>query len=334
MPVFCKPVVNIDQGLVRGNIFESKNGRSFSAFRGIPYAEPPIGNLRFSSPLPAKRWEGIFSAEKEIPPCFQIPRGKGKVIGNEDCLYLNVFTPLIKFNCLLPVMVWIHGGGFFFGKANDGSRFLLDKDIVFVSMNYRVGLIGFLTTGDSVAPGNFGLKDQNLALKWVRRNIQAFGGDPNRITIFGNSAGAVSVSLHVLSKASKGLFNQYIVQSGNALVPWGYRDRSLFKPDVNFIAKSVGCPTDKSEMIIKCLRERDAFELVNLTSYHVFDFPDLKWIPTNEVESEDAFLTDSPPNLISRNEMRDYPFMTGIVADEGLYITSSIFHSFIHKMIV
>lgn len=104
---------------------------------------------------------------------------------------------------MLPVIVWIHGGGFFFGKADAGPKFLLDK-IVVVSMNYCVELIGFLTTRDSVTPGNFGSRDQSLALKWVQKYIEAFGGDPNRVTILGNSAGAVSVSLHVLSNASKG----------------------------------------------------------------------------------------------------------------------------------
>ncbi|XP_033222098.1 esterase FE4-like [Belonocnema kinseyi] len=339
-----KPLVKVHQGLIRGSVLQSKNGRDLSAFREIPYSQPPIGHLRFSSPLPAKRWDGILSTAGKTSNCVQKFFGEGKLMGNEDCLYLNVYTPVLEFNSskskntfdnsLLPVMVWMHGGGFFFGGGGSyNPKYLLDEDIVLVTINYRLGIIGFLSTGDSVAPGNFGLKDQVLALKWVQQNIEAFGGDPNRVTIFGESAGGASVTLHALSNASDGLFHQYIAQSGSALVPWGYRDRSLFKPDVNSIAKNVGCPTDNSEIIIKCLREKDAFELVNLTSYHVFDFPDLKWIPTNEVESEDAFLTDSPQNLISRNEMRDYPFMTGTVADEGLYITETLYFNSSHQSI-
>ena len=124
---------------------------------------------------------------------------------------------------------------------------------------------------------------------------------------------------------STGLFHQYIIQSGNALVPWGYRDRNDFKSDVNYIAKNVECPTNNSEILIKCLRAIDHVKLVNLTKYNVLDFPELLWIPTNEVESEDAFLTDSPKNLINQNKMRYYPFISGVVANEGLYITARKF---------
>ena len=121
------------------------------------------------------------------------------------------------------------------------------------------------------------------------------------------------------------MFHQYIIQSGNALVPWGYRDRNLFKDDVNRIARNVGCPTNNSEILINCLRKTNFQKLVNLTTYDVLDFPEILWIPTNEVESEDAFLTDNPQNLINKNKLRDYPFMIGAVYDEGLYITSRKF---------
>ncbi|XP_033228941.1 esterase FE4-like [Belonocnema kinseyi] len=306
----AEPLAKVSQGLVQGTILKSRNGRNISGFIGIPYGQPPIRKLRFSSPLPAKKWDGIHLANKDGIMCPQPI--EGTVIGNEDCLVLNVFTTRMKFNISTTE------------SANldyYGPLYLMDQDIVLVTINYRLGLLGFLSTGDSVAPGNFGLKDQVLALKWVQKNIQVFGGDKNRVTLFGESAGGASVTYHALSNSSRGLFHQYIIHSGNALVPWGYRDRSLFKKDVNYIARHIRCPTNKSQDLIDCFRKTDFHKLVNLTTYNVLDFPEILWIPTNEVESEDSFLTDSPQNLINKNKIRDYPFISGTVFDEGLYVT-------------
>lgn len=164
--------------------------------------------FRFKRPLPAANWQGVKKATSLENFCPQL--FLNITIGSEDCLYLNVYSPLrVKNNTPLPVMVWIHGGGFISGTANlFGANNFLDKDIILVTLNYRLGIFGFLTLGDLSAPGNFGLKDQVLALKWVQRNIKAFGGDPNRVTIFGESAGGVSVSLHALSEASNGNFQK------------------------------------------------------------------------------------------------------------------------------
>ena len=171
--------------------------------------------IRFSSPLPVKSWNGIFMADKWANMCPQ-PAAVGEDKGNEDCLYLNVFTPFAKFkatkftfnNNPLPVMVWIHGGSFLTGSSNSFSpNYLMDKNIVLVTINYRLGILGFLSTGDSVAPGNFGMKDQIFALKWVQKNIQFFGGDRNHVTIFGESAGGAAVHLHAFSDASHGILS-------------------------------------------------------------------------------------------------------------------------------
>ncbi|XP_051164616.1 juvenile hormone esterase-like [Leptopilina boulardi] len=328
----AESVVNISEGLLKGTIITSRNGRNFSAFIGVPYAEPPIGVLRFKSPEPVKKWSETYVANKEGNACPQPV--KGKVDGKEDCLYLNVFTPKLQFNelmeneTLLPVMFWIHGGGFHTGSSRlnlYGPNYLMDKDIILVTINYRLGILGFLSTGDDVAPGNFGMKDQVLALKWVQNNIQAFGGDPKRVTIFGDSAGGASVTHHAMSDKSNGLFHQYIAQSGNPLVPWGYRDKNDIKSDVNAIAQKLECPISDSTQIVNCLRDVDYYTLVNLTTYEVLDFAELLWVTTNEVESNDAFLTDKPENLIDQNKLRDYPLMTGSVADEGLYVTAPLY---------
>lgn len=328
----AKTIVNIEEGSLQGKIISSRNGRNISAFIGVPYAEPPIGDLRFRNPVPVKKWKETYFAIKEANACPQpVER---KVNGNEDCLYLNVFTPILEFDelqnnkTLLPVMVWIHGGGFHVGSSGFnmyGPNYFMDKNIVFVSMNYRLGILGFLSTADDTASGNFGLKDQNLALKWIQKNIHIFGGDSSRVTIFGESAGGASVSFHALSDKSDGLFHQYIAQSGNSLVPWGFRERQAIKHDVNLIAKKLNCSVDNSKVIVKCLRGVNYYDLVNLTSYNVLDFPEILWLPTNEVESNEAFLTDTPENLINENKLRDYPIISGSVADEGLYITAPFY---------
>ncbi|XP_033228943.1 esterase E4-like [Belonocnema kinseyi] len=322
-------LVKISQGLLKGTRFLTRKGRNISAFIGIPYAQAPIRELRFKSPLPAKKWDGLFLANREASPCPQ--DYNGQIIGDEDCLYLNVFTPVLEFNScksddnLLPVMVFIHGGSYLKEStelADYSPKFLMDKNIIFVSMNYRLGILGFLTTGDLVCPGNHALKDQNLALKWVQKDIQAFGGDPNRITIFGNSAGAACVNLLALSDAANGLFNQYIMESGTVIANSFYRRRTEFQPAINYIANYMGCPTNNSKDFVECLRDKSFKELMNAMKYVNDEFPLLSWIPTDEMESEDAFLTDSPLNLLAQNKMKDLPFMTGTVVDEGLIATA------------
>ncbi|XP_043476975.1 esterase FE4-like [Leptopilina heterotoma] len=328
----AEPVVKIDQGILSGTNFQTKGNRLISAFLGIPYAEPPIGNLRFKNPLPAGKWNGILSAHQEGNSCAQVDF-QNNINGKEDCLYLNVYTPYLDFNNLeenelLPVMVWIHGGGYFFGDSSPsvyGPNYLLDKNILLVSMNYRLGIFGFFTTGDSVAPGNFGLKDQALALKWVQKNIKNFGGDPNRVTLFGESAGGASVNLHAISDASNGLFQQYIIQSGSALCPWVFRNKIEYKPLINAIVGKIDCSCDDSEHVVDCLRNKSVETLLRAKKSLVNNFPSLIWVPTDELNSEDAFLTDSPKNLIVKNKMKDQPFMSGTVVNEGLLQTLPFF---------
>ncbi|XP_033228992.1 esterase FE4-like [Belonocnema kinseyi] len=325
------PRVQIRDGVLHGSIHKTRNGKNISSFLSIPYAQPPVGNLRFRNPIPCLAWTGVRIADTDANQC---PQHDGiSVVGNEDCLYLNVYIPkqnLGSTKDLLPVMVWIHGGAFISGNSSStgyGPDYLLDKDIIFVSLNYRLGVLGFLSTGDLEAPGNFGLKDQVLALKWVQKNIRAFGGNPKRVTLFGQSAGAVSVGLHLLSETNNGLFHQYIIQSGSVLVPWGYQDCSQYKSHVKDLAFIHFCPTSNSTSIINCLRSKSIDELLDYRSIIVDNtkrFGQLIWTPTNEPESEDAFLTDSPENLIANNTMKDLPFITGSVGNEAEILTEAL----------
>ncbi|CAD6241228.1 GSCOCT00009238001.2-RA-CDS, partial [Cotesia congregata] len=203
-----KPV-KTNLGLVQGKVVNTIGKKvQYSSFLGIPYAKPPVGYRRFQPPEYADTWKNIYQATQEKNICLQRNPVDGFPMGNEDCLYLNVYTPKADTDIRLrAVMVWIHGGSFDSGSSSPelyGPDFLIEDDIVVVAMNYRLGPLGFLSLNHSNATGNAGLKDQNLALKWVQQNIEHFGGDPMKVTIFGQSAGSVATLYHVLSDQSKG----------------------------------------------------------------------------------------------------------------------------------
>lgn len=214
--------VRLDTGMVEGVAVDN----SVQVFRGIPYAAPPVGELRWKPPLPVTPWEGVRPADTFSDIC---PQGSGlaAMIGeplpalSEDCLYLNVWTTAIGTEAKQPVMVWIHGGGLTLGwghqRGYDGAN-LAKRGVVLVSVNYRLGALGFLahpllSAESGGVSGNYGLRDQVAALEWVQRNIAAFGGDPGNVTIFGESAGGTSVHALVASPRTKGLFHRAIAQS-------------------------------------------------------------------------------------------------------------------------
>ena len=193
-----------------------------SAWLGVPYAQPPLGALRFAAPQPVLPWSGVRTATAYGAACIQKPMGSIKSLGpslDEDCLTLNIWSPAAD-GAKRPVMVWIHGGAFLLGSARiyTGAHLAAQGDIVVVAINYRLGALGFVNfadaLGDERAASNPGLRDQVAALRWVHDNIAAFGGDPDRVTIAGESAGSVSVSLLMQSPEAQGLFRGAIMQSG------------------------------------------------------------------------------------------------------------------------
>jgi len=196
-----------------------------TVYKGIPFAAPPVGDLRWRAPQPAANWEGVRQAIDFGPDPFQ---GDGKGNVSEDCLYLNIWTPAHSPSEKVPVLVWIYGGGFSFGSTStpvhDGEH-LARKGVVLITLNYRVGPLGFLAHPELSAEsahrvsGNYGLLDQIAALRWVKRNIAAFGGDPDKVTIFGESAGGISVSMLCASPEARGLFRGAISQSGGSFGP-------------------------------------------------------------------------------------------------------------------
>ncbi|MCZ6616550.1 MAG: carboxylesterase family protein, partial [Gammaproteobacteria bacterium] len=219
--------IKLDSGLIEGEPVTAND--SVRVYRGIPFAAPPVGNLRWKSPRPVEKWDGVRSATEFSAAC---PQGSAlaQLMGeqmpalSEDCLYLNVWTAADDESTNLPVMVWIHGGGLSLGwghqKGYDGTHFA-ERDVVLVSVNYRLGPLGYLAhpalskESERGVSGNYGFLDQLEALKWVQRNIGKFGGNPNNVTIFGESAGGTSVNALCASPLSAGLFHRAIAQS-----PW------------------------------------------------------------------------------------------------------------------
>ncbi|XP_046994760.1 juvenile hormone esterase-like isoform X1 [Schistocerca americana] len=311
-------------GAVRGVHKESSSGRRFLAFYNLPYARPPVGPLRFRSPQPPDAWVHIRDATVAGPVCPQNSAFSSSPIGAEDCLYLNVFTPALNPEQPLPVMFWIHGGGWFAGSAVwYEPNYLMDHDVVLVTINYRLGPLGFLSTEDEAAPGNFGLKDQVAALKWVKENIESFGGDPNSVTIFGNSAGAASVHYLILSPKAEGLFHRAISQSGVALSPWGLPEPAAAEK-ARRLATLVGCPTEPSAAQVECLRSVDEYKIIATEeNFHEWMFhPLIPFRPVVEDEGEDAFLSQHPVDMEPHTVV---PWLMGATKEEGCLVTAAFF---------
>ncbi|CAL1544003.1 unnamed protein product [Lymnaea stagnalis] len=269
-------VVNTPAGRLRGLKVTASNGQSLWAFRGIPFAQPPVGQLRFAKPLPYPDQSDVIDATRQRASCIQNDQ---RLLPNEtiseDCLFLNVFLKEINVSPQerKKVLVFIHGGAFFLGSSisyNPGS-IATDHDIIVVVIQYRLGALGFLTTKNQAAPGNYALWDQTLALKWVKNNIGAFGGDASDVTIAGQSAGSMSVSLLTLSPETKGLFTKAYSASGVAMSSFtDYRNSDSI---IMSLAKSLNCwnrtealklDANKSVEVIQCLRARPASDFTRI----------------------------------------------------------------------
>ncbi|CAD0198626.1 unnamed protein product [Chrysodeixis includens] len=262
--------VRLKNGKLKGELLDLVTGEGqYYSFKGIPYAQPPIGPLRFKAPLPVKKWKGIRNATQHGSVCPQVEVLSNIFLpGNEDCLFINVYSPNIKPETLLPVIVFIHGGGYRSGSGNDasyGPDFLVRKNMVAVTLNYRVDALGFLSLGTEDVPGNAGLKDQVLALKWVQNNIHVFGGDRNRVTIMGQSAGSASVALHVSSPMSTGLFQRAIPMSGAPSSDWSLPlepEKRAFT-----LGKQLGFETRDPKQLLSFLQNVTSDKLVNTAPY-------------------------------------------------------------------
>ncbi|NCD71527.1 carboxylesterase/lipase family protein [Mucilaginibacter agri] len=251
-PIFAQStVVKTAEGYVRGIKEEQA-----IVFKGVPYAQPPIGALRFKAPQPHAKWKDTLSCEEFGNAASQGGEG-GKVRGSEDCLFLNVYIPVIDTKAKLPVVVWVHGGGMTGGTGStmNGHAFADRDSVVTVTINYRLGIFGFTYLGDADAglrtSGNNGLLDLVMALKWIKKNIKSFGGDLSKVTVMGESAGAKLTSTLLLTPAAKGLFSQLVLESGgvqcvrDSVTAKAIRQRIMDELHVTKAADLLNLPTDQ-----------------------------------------------------------------------------------------
>uniref|UniRef100_A0A3P9MN20 Neuroligin 2b n=1 Tax=Oryzias latipes TaxID=8090 RepID=A0A3P9MN20_ORYLA len=330
------PIVSTVYGKVRGIRKELNNEilGPVEQFLGVPYATAPVGERRFQPPEAPGSWQEIRNATQFAPVCPQNVHGVLPEImlpvwftdnldaaatyvqnQSEDCLYLNIYVPTeddVRDRRKKPVMLFIHGGSYMEGSGNmfDGSVLSAYGNVIVVTMNYRLGVLGFLSTGDQSAKGNYGLLDQIQALRWLNENIGHFGGDPERITIFGSGAGAACVNLLILSHHSEGLFQRAIAQSGSAISSWSVNYRPLMYTKI--LAKKVGCSFGDMADLVDCLRRKSFRELVDQdiqpARYHIAFGP---------VVDGDV-VPDDPEILMQQGEFLNYDILLGVNQGEGL----------------
>ncbi|XP_077648872.1 cocaine esterase-like isoform X2 [Urocitellus parryii] len=320
------PIRTTHTGQVRGSLVHVKGFNvGVHTFLGIPFAKPPVGPLRFAAPEPPEAWSGVRDGTSHPAMCLQNVDAMNTEALNlgstnlppipmsEDCLYLSIYAPAhAREGSNLPVMVWIHGGALVVGSASmyDGSILAAIENVLVVTVQYRLGVLGFFSTGDQHATGNWGYLDQVAALRWVQQNIAHFGGNPDRVTIFGESAGGTSVSSHVVSPMSQGLFHGAIMESGVALLPGLITSSS--KDVSKLVANLSACGQVESEALVSCLRGKSEQEMLAIT----------KTFSVIPAVVDGAFLPRHPQELLASADFQPVPSIIGVNNDEyGWVIT-------------
>ncbi|XP_023206731.1 acetylcholinesterase-like isoform X1 [Xiphophorus maculatus] len=332
-----EPIITTKYGKVQGNLFNVLDGH-IQAFRGIPYAKPPTEYRRFRPPEPMDNWDDVKNAQDLPNSCYQLrdktfPGFEGAEMWNpntpvsEDCLYLNIWAPVFKTPTpqpadSVPVLVWIYGGAFMTGTSTldiyQGHFLCKSQNVVVVTMNYRLGPLGFLAIPNNPnIQGNQGLLDQRLALKWVADNIAAFGGDPTKITLFGESAGAASVGFHLLSPGSQGLFQRAVMQSGIPNAAWATANKTEIYDRSLKLAKLLDCPVDDPARLEYCLLNADP-EKMSLKQFENLVPPSILTMPFVPHIDGDVIPSDIE-TLLSSSTLPKKELLIGLNKDEGTY---------------
>ncbi|WP_271220877.1 carboxylesterase/lipase family protein [Streptosporangium carneum] len=313
----AQPQVRLDSGVIGG-----VDDGDVVRFRGVPYAAPPVGRLRWRSPEPPAAWRGVRAATVSGPVCPQPGTDPARVSGQEDCLTLDVTMPKKAATTPRPVMVWLHGGGFTAGTGSetDPRRLAVEGDMVVVTVEFRLGVLGYMALPGMTDAGSFGLQDQQAALRWVRRNAGAFGADPRNVTLFGESGGGVAVCGHLTSPAGRGLFSKAIMQSGacgtvllaNSAGPGSPR-LPFWRPMRDSVAatragaKQLGCPVDQGDAkTLDCLRAQPLARLLTLTGRFAAAAYGGRTLPRR------------PARALEEGRFSKVPVLSGHTADEAL----------------
>ncbi|XP_012586144.1 PREDICTED: carboxylesterase 4A isoform X2 [Condylura cristata] len=324
-----EPLVVTKYGPLRGKqMYVAKT--SINVFLGVPFSKPPVGTHRFTAPEAPEPWKGIRHATTHAPACLQESWGQlASMYFNtgrryqwlrfrEDCLYLNVHAPArARVDPLLPVMVWFPGGAFLVGSAStyDGSELAAREKVVVVVLQHRLGILGFLSTGDSQARGNWALLDQVEALRWVQENIAAFGGDPGSVTLFGQSSGAMCISGLMVSPLARGLFHRAISQSGTAVLG------NFINPDPLKVAKKIahlaGCKQNSTQILVECLRALPVAKTMHVSRKMRFfhfnsqnDPQEIVWFMSPVVDG--VVFPDNPGVLLTQGHIAPVPYLLGV----------------------
>ncbi|OXA64027.1 neuroligin-4, X-linked [Folsomia candida] len=319
-------VIQTKIGKIRG-LEETTSSQQikYYAFKGIRYAQAPTGSLRFKEPVPIPAWEGIMDATLDGQPCPQLHIGTNSVIGKEDCLSLNVYSPDV--DKLKPVLVFIHGGGFTTGSSSSlmyGPDYLMDEDVVVVSFNYRLSVFGFLSTESKESTGNYGLFDQILALEWVKRHVASFGGDPEKITLLGEGAGAASATLLTLTPTAKGLFRNVIAIGGTPLNSQYFQSNPV--ESARELVSRFDCTYEDFGELVECLRKQDAEKLVKEVNnmFSFFSFP--RWFSPS---FDNVLFSSSPQELLQSGKVAaKVPILMGLARHEGAFYVPLTLNSF------
>ncbi|BFZ17002.1 hypothetical protein BsWGS_20041 [Bradybaena similaris] len=333
-------------GTVRGFVDTLPGGQRVEKYLGIPYAKPPIGELRFEAPVAPDKWPGVKSVDELPPACPQARSGVDYIQfhvpefnrTSEDCLYLNVFVPKTSRHDpwqaaddsphkRFAVIVFVHGGSYLYGMGAmmDGT-YLATHDVIVVTFNYRLGALGFLEANDDVFPGNYGLLDQVAALRWVQGNIHFFGGDPSRVTVDGHSAGGCSVGLLMLMPVAKGLFSRVIQQSGSPFADWAVtrqpRSRNFY---FKLFTSENGCYGNSTAEIKACLKQMSSEKI--LAAIDGMTMHPVSMIPPFRPTVDGHILPDTPERLAVHGHINGRQIMTGSTTDEGLEAAFILFNT-------
>ncbi|CAG9764252.1 unnamed protein product [Ceutorhynchus assimilis] len=321
-------LVDLPYGTIKGREAISPRNTTFRAFQSVPYAAAPVGPLRFQAPEPPTNWTGVKDATQDTYTCFSVKKDSDRE--NEDCLLINIFTPILDnaSKDQLPVMLWIYGGAFRTGSAlyeNFGPEFLIEKGVVVVTLNYRLGPFGFLATEDGLISGNAGLKDQAQAIDWVHNHISLFGGNPKRVVLFGQSAGGASVGYQLLYKKNEGKIHGAILQSGSPLSSFSYMGdvsaRAYAFDLASQIDGSVDFKNDTGSLI--------AFLQNNVTGRQIDKASTLTTVtsrplPVIEQNVKNAFLYNGSYEYLQAGDFLKIPIMIGATSEEAIYGTSDM----------
>ncbi|CAH1775196.1 unnamed protein product [Owenia fusiformis] len=326
--------VETEDGRLRGKVVETFAG-NVTQYLGIPYVAPPIGERRFGAPENASKWNSTRNAtaygdmcpqdvsllKKYLAEEYMVSPEMSRLVANvvhertsEDCLTLNIFAPVLSGvspRQVLPVMLYIHGGSFLVGSGMliDGSTLAIHGNAIVITMNYRLGVLGFLSTGDSLVRGNMGFLDQLEAMHWIKRNIAVFGGDPDNVTIFGDYSGAISVNVHILSPLSKGWFDQAICMSGIANFEGFNNVNPAFQ--VKGLAENVNCPDEDTRETLQCLKEKSVEEFTTLRTLTGF-----------KPLVDGLFLPKYPSDLRTTGQFNKVPYIIGTNLNDASFSSS------------